>query len=61
MGNRFVQVRIKLFAFGFDRLQSVFRKQIVQLFLNQNHSGIDRRFLRLRFCSCQTKLKIIEN
>jgi hypothetical protein len=49
VGNRFVQIRIKLVAFGFDRFQSVVRKQIVQLLLNQNHSGIDRRFITVGF------------
>src|SRR5207249_9035839 len=39
----------------------VFRKQIVELFLDENHSGVDRRFFALGFCSCKTKLKIIEN
>src|SRR5438094_113404 len=41
VGNRFVQIRIKLVAFGFDRFQSVFRKSIVQLRLNENHCGTE--------------------
>ena len=61
MGDRFVQIRIKLVAFGFDRFQPVFRKQIVQLLLNENHSRIDRRFITVGFCSRETKLKIVEN
>ena len=61
MGDRFVLVRIKLFAFVFDLLQSVLLKQFVQLFLNENHSGINRRLFALRFCGRQTKLKIVEN
>ena len=61
MRNCFVQVRIEHFPFGLDWLQPIFREQIVQLFLDENHSGINRRLLALFFRSCEAKLEVVGN
>src|SRR5207244_5845053 len=42
MCNCFMHVWIKLFALALDRVQSIFGQQIVKLFLDENHSGINR-------------------
>src|SRR6266513_2077125 len=60
MCNCFMQVWIKLFALGLDRLQPIFRQQIVKLFLDENHSGIDWGLLALLFCGCETKFEVID-
>src|SRR5205809_5158090 len=61
MSNRFVQVWIECFAFRLYRLQPVFREQIVKLFLDENHSGINRGLVALLSCGSQTKLEVIDN
>src|SRR5438094_2924787 len=40
MRNRFVQIWIEFFSLGFDCLQSIFCKEIAELFQNQSHPGI---------------------
>ena len=38
MGDCFVQVRVECFPLGLDWLQPIFCEQIIELFLNENHS-----------------------
>src|SRR5207249_400290 len=61
MCNCFMHVWIELFSLGLDRLQPIFRQQIVKLFLDENHSGINGRLFALLSRSGQTKLKIVDN
>src|SRR5207249_5759885 len=61
MRNRLVQVWIESFAFRLDWLQSILGQEIVELFENESHSGINRRLFAFSFGSFQTKLKIINN
>src|SRR6266487_3993004 len=57
----FVQVWIECFPLSLDRLQSIFSQQIAELFLDENHSGVNGRVRALLFCCRKAKLKIVNN
>src|SRR2546423_7036313 len=57
----FMQIWVKLFADGFDRLQSIFGQKILELFEDETHSGIDRRLLPSTLCRFQPKLEIVDD
>ena len=61
MRNRFVQIWIEFFSLGFDCLQSIFCKEIAELFQNQSHPGINWRLFAFVPSGFQTEFEVIDD
>src|SRR5581483_4657824 len=61
VGDRFMQIWIEFFANGLNRLQAAVDQQVLKLFQDQTHPGINRRVLPFRASRFKTELKVIHD